>query len=59
MPVLSTLNLQTKLEMSRFIRSKDISWAPKCRNESRDPDHAHLLDSQHHETYTSRGQVEY
>jgi len=59
MPVLFTLNLQTKFEMSSFIRSKDMVWAPKRRNESRDPDHAHLGDNQHHEPNTSRGQVVY
>jgi len=25
-------NLQTKFEMSSFIRTKDMAWAPKCRN---------------------------
>ena len=40
--VLFTFNQQTKFEMSSFIRSKDIAWAPKCRNESRNPDHAPL-----------------
>ena len=49
MPVglLFTFNLQTKFEMSSFIHSRDMAWAPKCRNESHDPDHAHLGDSQH------------
>jgi len=42
MPVLFTFSMQTKFEMSSFICSKDVAWAPKCRNESRDPDHAHL-----------------
>jgi len=37
-------NLQTKFEMSSFIRSRDMAWAPKCRNESCDPDNAHLGD---------------
>jgi len=46
MPVFFTFNLQTKFEMSSFIGSKDMAWVPKCRNESRDPDHAHLEDSQ-------------
>jgi len=55
MPVLFALNLQIKFEMSSFIRSKDMAWAPKCRNGSRDPDHAHLGDSQHHKADTSRG----
>jgi len=32
---------------------------PKCRNEPRDPDHAHLADSQHDKANTSRGQVVY
>ena len=59
MPVLFTLNLQTKFKMSSFIRSKDMAWAPKCWNESRDPDHAHLGDSQHHKANTSWRQVVY
>jgi len=46
MPVLFAFNLQTKFEITSFIRSIDIAWAPKCRDESRDPDHAHLRDSQ-------------
>jgi len=57
MPVIFTFNLQTKFEMSSFIRSKDIAWAPKCRNGSRDRDHAHLGDS--HKTNTSRSQLVY
>ena len=40
MPVLSTFILQTKFEMFSLIRS----WAIKCRNESRDPDHAPFRD---------------
>jgi len=59
MPVLFAFNLQTKFEMPSFIRSRDMVWAPKCRNESRDPDHAHLGDSQHDNANTSRGQVVY
>ena len=55
MPKIFALNLQNKFEMSSFIRS----WAPKCRNDSRDPDHAHLGDSQHDKAITSRGQVVY
>ena len=43
MPVLFTFNLQTKFEMSSFIHSKDMARAPKCTNESRDPDHNILL----------------
>jgi len=35
-PVLFAFNLQTKVEMCSFIRYKDMAWAPKCRNESRD-----------------------
>jgi len=42
MSVFFTFSMQTKFEMSSFICSKDVAWAPKCRNESRDPDHAHL-----------------
>jgi len=52
-------NLQTKFEMSSVIRSKNMAWAPKCRNESRNPEHAHLGDSQHGKANTSRGQVVY
>jgi len=59
MPVLFAFNLQTKIEMSSFIHSRDMAWAPKCRNESRDPDHAYLRDSQHDLANTSRGQVVY
>jgi len=59
MPVLFTFNLQTKFEMSSFIRSRDMAWAPKCRNESRGPDHAHLVDTQHDKANTLRGQVVY
>jgi len=46
MAVLFTFNLQTKFEMSSFIRSKDMVWAPRYGNWSHDPDHAHLGDSQ-------------
>ena len=59
MPVLFAFNPQTKFEMSSFIRSKDMVWAPKCKNESHDPDHAHLGDSQASQDYTSRSQVLY
>ena len=59
MPVLFTFNLQIKLEMSSFIRSRDMARAPKCRNESRDPDHAHFGDSQQGKANTSRSQVVY
>jgi len=31
-----------QFEMFSFIRSKDIAWAQKCRNRSRDSDQAHL-----------------
>jgi len=41
----STL-LQTTFEMSSFIPSKDMTFAPKCTNGSRDPDTAHLGDGQ-------------
>ena len=51
--------LQTKFEMSSFIRSRDMAWAPKYINESRDPDQAHLGDSQHHKANTSRNQLVY
>jgi len=59
MPLLFVLNLQTKFEISGFIHSKDMAWAPKCRNGSRDPDHAHLGDSQVSQDYTSCGQLVY
>jgi len=59
MPVLFAFNLQTKFEISSFIPSRDMAWATKCRNESRDPDHAHLGDSQHDKVNISRGQVVY
>jgi len=29
MPVLFTFNLQTKFDMSSFIRCKDMAWGPK------------------------------
>ena len=45
---------QTKFEISSFIRSKDMAWAPKWKNESRDSDHAHLGDTQHYKANTSR-----
>jgi len=48
-----------KFEMTSFIRPRDMAWAPKCRNESRDPDDAHLGDSRHDKTNTSRGQIVY
>ena len=53
MPVLFAFNLQTKFEMSSFIRSRDMAWAPKCRSKSRDPDHARLVDSQHEKANTT------
>ena len=40
------VSTRTKFGMSSFIRSKDMAQAPKCRNRSRDPDHAHLGDTQ-------------
>jgi len=46
MPGVFTFNLQTKFEMSSFIRWKDMAWTQKCRNGSRDNVHAHLEDSQ-------------
>ena len=57
MPVLFVFNLQTKFEMSGFSRSKDMAWAPKCRNGTPDPDHAHLGIVRHHKTNTSHGQL--
>jgi len=59
MTVLFTFDTQTKFEMSSFVRSKDMAWAPKCRNGSRDPDHAHLGIVRHHKAKTSRGQQVY
>jgi len=46
-------NLQTKFEMSSFVRSKDMAWAPKCRNESCDLDHTYLGDNQDQKANTS------
>ena len=34
----------TKFEMSSLIWFKDVAWTPKCRNVSRDPDHAPFRD---------------
>ena len=43
MPELFAFNLQTKFEMSSFIRSKDMAWARKLLvTRVRDPDHAQL-----------------
>jgi len=54
-----TFNLQTKLEMSSFIRSKDIAW-PKNLEMA----HVTLTTStrgivRHHKANTSRGQTVY
>jgi len=46
MPILFAFNLQTKFQMSGFIHSKDMAWAPKCRNGPNDLDYARLRDSQ-------------
>jgi len=43
---LITINLHTLFELCSFIHSKDMAWAPKFRNGSRDPDHAHYGYSQ-------------
>ena len=43
---LFTFNLQTKFEISSFIRFRDMACIPKCRNEPREPDHTHLGNSQ-------------
>ena len=40
-----TVYLHTKCEMSSFVRTKDMTWAPKIRHGSRDPDDAHLGNS--------------
>jgi len=42
--ILFTFNLQTKFDMFCFGRSERMAWAPKCRIESRDPDHAPFRD---------------
>ena len=39
-------SLQTKFEMSSFIRSNDVAWAQKRRNGLHDPNQAHLGNSQ-------------
>jgi len=44
MVVLIKINLQTKFEVSSFIRSQDVTLVPKCRNMARDPDHADFRD---------------
>ena len=45
MPLLFTFNLQTKFEMSSFIRSKDMACAQNVsKSESCDPDHAPFRD---------------
>jgi len=59
MPVLFTFSLQTKFDICSFIGCRDMDWAPKSRNESRDPDHTHLGDIHRHKANTSRGQVVY
>ena len=55
--VLITINLCTKLEVSSFVRSKDMTEATKCRNGSRDHNHTHLGDVSHHEANSSHGQL--
>jgi len=46
MPELITINLNhTKFEMLTIIHSTYITGAPKFRNGSHDPDHAHPGDS--------------
>jgi len=49
MVVLIKINLQTKFEVSSFIRShlirsQDVTLVPKCRNMARGPDHADFRD---------------
>ena len=47
MPVLYTFNIHTELEMSSFVRSKDMAYRTQnVEIGSRDPDRAHLGDSQ-------------
>jgi len=43
-----------KLSYRRGTRDGDTACASKCRNESRDSDHAHLGGSQHYKANTSR-----
>jgi len=57
--VLITINLHINFEMSSFIRSKDMTGAPKCRNRSRDPDHAYLGKVSQQKAGTSHGQLVY
>ena len=59
MPVLYTVILQTKFEMSSFIRSKDIAWAPNV-----DMGHVTLTTPtwgtvSHEKANTSRGRLVY
>ena len=56
MLVLFTFSVQTKFEISSFVCSKCMALAPKCRNGSRDPDHAHLGIVRHHKADTSCSQ---
>jgi len=42
---LVTVSVHTKFEMPSFVRSEDMTVAPKFQNGSHDPDHAHSGDS--------------
>jgi len=53
MIVLITINLRTKFEMSRFIRSKDM------RHRSRDTNHAYLGTVSHQQANTLPNQLAY
>jgi len=57
MPVLFTFNLQTKFEVSSFIRSKDMAWVKKRRNGSHGSGHAYLGIVSYHKANTSHGQL--
>jgi len=45
---LIAINLLFKFEVSSFIRSKDMTGDPKCRNGPLDFDHAHTRTVSHH-----------
>jgi len=45
MAVLFAFSVQNTFKMYSFKRSKDMAWAPKCRNGLRDLHHAHSRES--------------
>jgi len=57
MAILFTFNLQTKFDMSSFIRSKAMAWFPGCKNRSC-PKHAHGI-VRHHRANSSRGHTKF